>query len=184
MATIEALLNMSDDLQYRVFPFGLYIAFFVLFQLSTVILWIMLTIRWGTQVEKGILAVVAQVNGYALTLGFMLALATRQAVSNPIPRAIFIRSYISGSRQPATTDSEFPTLVRGADLSTDRDRRRRLGRRGGGYLRSRGRDVAGAAVGNGVRVRGGAGVPDLAVRAATRGGRRRQQRRGLVPPRR
>ncbi|RYC55958.1 hypothetical protein CHU98_g10253 [Xylaria longipes] len=84
MPTLKTLLSITSNLQNAVFPLGPPLSFLVLFALSTVILWCLLPSPTGTRLYKAVLAGAILLNSYGLTLGFMVALATRQACAGLI----------------------------------------------------------------------------------------------------
>ncbi|KAI1748402.1 hypothetical protein F4782DRAFT_550768 [Xylaria castorea] len=87
MSDLKTLLGITSSLQNNVFPLDAPLSFVVLFALSTVILWCLLPSPTGTRTSKAVLAGAILLNSYGLTLGFMVALATRQACAGlVVPR--------------------------------------------------------------------------------------------------
>jgi hypothetical protein len=77
--TLSSLLTTTSDLQNRLVPGSAFLAFFAAFIFTVVGLWILLASPSGNTAYKGVLATFTLLNSYGLTVGFMVALATRQA---------------------------------------------------------------------------------------------------------
>ncbi|KAI0468398.1 hypothetical protein F4859DRAFT_203314 [Xylaria cf. heliscus] len=91
LPTLKTLLSISSTLQTTVFPLGPPLSFLIIFALSTITLWTLLPSPTDTRAYKAMLAGAVLLNSYGLTLGFMVALATRQAGAGllVIPQAAY-----------------------------------------------------------------------------------------------
>lgn len=76
-ATLSEMLAMV--LREDVFPKSLPITFLFLFFISTIVFWFLSAAPARTRAYKGAFAFMTIANGYGLTVGFMMALATLQA---------------------------------------------------------------------------------------------------------
>ncbi|KAI0457388.1 hypothetical protein F5B21DRAFT_501438 [Xylaria acuta] len=116
MTTLKALLSITSNLQNDVFPLGAPLGFLALFALGTVILWCLLPSPTGTRTYKAVLAGAILLSSYGLTLGFMVALATRQACAGLVvlPR----RDGWGGGGVVAAADDIYVYVVEGEALQT------------------------------------------------------------------
>jgi hypothetical protein len=78
-ATLSNLLSIISELQEDVFPLAPPLSFLIAFSLSTIFFGFLLPSPTGRVAYKAVFAGTTLLNSWGLTVGFMVALATRQA---------------------------------------------------------------------------------------------------------
>ncbi|KAK7750532.1 hypothetical protein SLS62_007508 [Diatrype stigma] len=106
--TISDLITISAGLHLHVFPVAVPASFLITFLLSAILFWILVIMTGRSKAYKITFAVTTLMNSYGLTLGFMMAYATRLACQGLILPA----SGDTGQLQPDVY------ITRGSTLQT------------------------------------------------------------------